>query len=109
MGANNIAESQCWKIQNLLKKGESWTRQAWIDHPLFAGRRPRIIVLRNYDAPAGYNQYQDQFKQIWNGDSDQGEPQLCMTRYRPCNEDWAATDWLRVDGAGVPVDAMGSA
>jgi len=102
---NDIVNSQCFRIEALLKKGESWTRQAWINHPELKGKKPRIIILREFDTYRNretngewVSEHKDHFKQIWNGDVD--EPQLCMIYYRPSDEDYVATDWLQVDRNG---------
>ena len=102
MLVEDITETQCWKIEALLLKGQSWTRQAWIDHFLFTGRRPRIIAMRYHWLEHGVDKYQDQFVQIWDGLGSglADEPCLHSFRYKPCDEDYAATDWLQVDRYG---------
>lgn len=94
-----IELSQCYRIQKSLMKGQCWTRLHWINHPDFHERRPRLMVVRNYDAQREVARPQDQFKQVWDGRP--GEPLLNMISYRPSQEDYEAMDWLCVNIEGL--------
>lgn len=95
---SHITESTCWKIQDPLHQGRCFTRQAWIDHPEFAGLHPRLAVIYDYSAPSTRGEYSARYVQVWDGRP--GSSALNIYPYRPSDEDYRATDWLEVDREG---------
>ena len=100
-----LSDTQCWRIQKLLLQGEAWTRKAWLSEPMFLDKNPRIVVIKLHFKYHGNTlESQDQYWQIWDGA--ECEPRLNMFRYMPCDEDWRATDWIRVDTNGIPTGEL---